>query len=80
MVVADLDGNQQVRFYSIDPGHALERHAGKSKFRNRFYYQFEREKSWTHPGVCAFGQINGGPAFQGFQHIAGNTVPLCHNF
>jgi hypothetical protein len=32
----------------------------------------------TRPGVRAFGRVNGGLAFQGFQTIAGNAVPLCH--
>eukprot|EP00291_Cryptomonas_curvata_P014617 CAMPEP_0172155152 /NCGR_PEP_ID=MMETSP1050-20130122/2459_1 /TAXON_ID=233186 /ORGANISM="Cryptomonas curvata, Strain CCAP979/52" /LENGTH=112 /DNA_ID=CAMNT_0012824003 /DNA_START=662 /DNA_END=997 /DNA_ORIENTATION=+ len=76
----ELDGDQAVVFYYVDPGHALERHAGKSKFRNEFYYQYEREKSWTHPGVRVFGRVNGGLAFQGFQCLAGNVVPLCHVF
>jgi hypothetical protein len=78
--VAELDGDQPVLFYYVDPGHALERHAGKSKFRNKFYYQYEREESWTHPGMRAFGRVNGGLAFQGFQRLAGNAVPLCHVF
>jgi hypothetical protein len=76
--LTDLDGDQPVVFYYIDPGHALERHAGKLKFRNKFYYQYQREESWTRPGVRAFGRVNGGLAFQGFQKIAGNAVPLCH--
>ena len=78
--IADMDGDQPVVFYYIDPGYALERHAGKSKFNGKFYYQYEREDSWTHPGVRAFGRVNGGLAFQGFQKIAGNAVPLCHIF
>ena len=48
--------------------------------RNEFYYQYEREKSWTHPGARVFGRVNGGLAFQGFQCLAGNAVPLCHVF
>ena len=80
IVVIELDGEQPVCFYCIDPGHALERHAGKAKFKNKFYYQYEREDSWTRPGVRAFGRVNGGLAFQGFQRIAGNAVPLCHVF
>ena len=67
-------------FYYIDPGYAMERHAGKAKFKNKFYYQYEREASWTRPGVRAFGRVNGGLAFQGFQTIAGNAVPLCSVF
>jgi hypothetical protein len=78
--LTELDGDQPVVFYYIDPGHALERHAGKLKFKNKFYYQYEREESWTRPGVRAFGRVNGGLAFQGFQQIAGNAVPLCHVF
>ncbi len=72
------DGDQPVVFYYIDPGHALERHADKLKLKNKFYYQYEREESWTRPGVRAFGRVNGGLVFQGFQTIAGNAVPLCH--
>ncbi len=78
--MAELDGDQAVLFCYVDPGHALERNAGKSKFRNKFYYQYEREESWTHPGLRAFGRVNGGLAFQGFQRLAGNAVPLCHVF
>ncbi len=70
----DMDGAQPVLFYYINPGHALERHAGKSKFRNKFYYQCEREDSWTSPGVRAFGRVNGVLVFQGVQAI----TPLCH--
>ncbi len=54
--------------------------AGKSKFRGKFYYQYEREDSWTSHGVRVFGRVNGCLAFQGFQQIAGNAVPLCHVF
>jgi hypothetical protein len=75
-----LDGEQSVIFYYIDPGYAMERHAGKAKFKNKFYYQYEREESWTRPGVRAFGRANGGLAFQGFQKVAGNAVPLCSVF
>jgi hypothetical protein len=67
-------------FYYVDPGDALERHAGKAKFRTKFYYQYEYEEFWTRPGVRAFGRVNMGIAFQGFQTIAGNAVPLCHIF
>jgi hypothetical protein len=69
-----------VLFYYIDPCYAMERHAGKAKFKNKFYFQYEREDSWTRPGVRAFGRANGGTAFQGFQIRAGNAVPLCHVF
>ncbi len=58
----------------------MERHVGKAKFRSKFYYQYEYEDSWTRPGVRTFGRVNGGLAFQGFQAIAGNVVPLCSVF
>jgi hypothetical protein len=74
---ADMDGDQPVVFYYIDPGYALERHAGKSKFKGKFYYQYEREDSWTRPGVRAFGRVNGGLAFQGFQKIADALSRKC---
>jgi hypothetical protein len=75
-----LDGDQPVLFYYIDPAYAMERFAGKTKFRNKFYYQFQRQESWTNPGVRAFGRANAGLVFQAFQKIAGNAVPLCHLF
>ncbi len=82
IVLTELDGDQSVLFYCVDPGHALERHAGKAKFKNKFYFQYEREESWTRPCVRAFqvGHVNAGIVFQGFQRIAGNAVPLCHVF
>ena len=73
-------GDQHVVFYYIDPCYAMERHAGKAEFKNKFYFQYEREDSWTRPGVRAFGRVNGGTAFQGFQIRAGNAVPMCHVF
>jgi hypothetical protein len=77
-----LDGDQPVVFYYIDPCYAMERHAGKAKFKNKFYFQYECEdhNSWTRPGVREFGRVNGGTAFQGFQIRAGNAVPMCHVF
>ncbi len=56
-------------FYYIDPGHALERYAGKLKFKNNFYYQHEREESWTRPGVRAFGRVNGALPFKAFKQL-----------
>ena len=80
LLYADLDGDQPVLFYYIDPGYAMERFAGKTKFRNKFYYQYKRQESWTNPGMRAFGRVNAGLIFQGFQKIAGNAVSLCHIF
>ncbi len=48
--------------------------------KNKFYFQYERKDSCTRPGVRAFGRVNEGTAFQGFQIRAGNAVPMCHVF
>ena len=47
----------------------MERHGGKAKFKNKFYYQYEREESWTRPGVCAFGRANGFWHFKVFRQL-----------
>ncbi len=75
ILVAELDVDQPVVFYYIDPCFAMERHAGKAKFNNKIYFQHEREDSRTLPGVHAFSRMNGGTAFQGFQILAGYAVP-----
>ena len=56
--VSELDGDQLVNFYWIDPVMVAERSAGKSKYAGKLYLKFEAEDSWTRPGVCAFGCIN----------------------
>jgi hypothetical protein len=38
----------------------MERFAEKTKLRNKFCFQYEGEESWTQPGMCAFGRLNGG--------------------
>jgi hypothetical protein len=76
----ESDGDQPVVVYYIDPCFATEQHAGKAKIKDKFYFQYEREDWWIRPGVRAFGRVNGGTAFQGFQIQAGNAVPICHVF
>jgi hypothetical protein len=80
ILVAELDGDQPVVFHYIDPCFAMERHAGKAKFKSKFYFQHEPEDSWTGPGVRAFGRVNGGTAFQGFQILAGNAIQCVTSF
>ncbi len=60
---SDLDGDQLVDFYWIDPLFAAERIAAKSKYAGNLYLQFEPEESWERPGVRAFGRVNGGLVF-----------------
>ncbi len=54
-----MDGDQLVDFYWTNPVMAAECIAGKSEFAasGNLYLQFEREKSWTRPGVHAFGRV-----------------------
>jgi hypothetical protein len=40
--------------YYMNPCFAMERYAGKAEFKHKFYFQYEREDSWTRPGVRAF--------------------------
>jgi len=72
--IADMDGDQPLAFYDIYPGYAVERHAGKSKFKGKLYYQYECKDSWTRPGNHAFVRVNGDLAFQGLQK---SLVTLC---
>ncbi len=73
----ELDGDQPVVCYYIDPCYAMERHAGKAKFKNKFYFHYEREDSWARPGVRSFGRVNGGTAFQGFQISSNVSRHFC---
>ncbi len=45
-LVAEWDGDQPLVFDFINPCYAMEHHAGKAKFKNKFYFQYER------PGPC----------------------------
>ena len=50
--VSELDGDQRVDFYWIDPVMVAERLAGKPKYAGKLYLQFKTEDSWTRPGVA----------------------------
>ena len=75
MMVADLDGDQTLDLYWIDPVDAAVRFAGKPKFVGKFYYQYEREESHTRPGKRAFGRANAGLVFQQAQLVDMHSVP-----
>ena len=74
--VSELDGDQLVDFYWIDPVMVAERLAGKSKYAGKLYLKFETEDSWTRPGVRAFGRINGGLIFEAAYILDKRSVPL----
>ena len=44
--VSEMDGDQLVDFYWIDPVMVAERLAGKSKYAGKLYLKFEKEDSW----------------------------------
>ena len=77
---SDLDGDQLVDFYWIDPLFAAERIAAKSKYAGNLYLQFEPEDSWERPGVRAFGRVNGGLVFEAAYFMDMESVPMLSVF
>ena len=74
--IIELDGDQLVDFYWIDPLMNAERIVAKSKYAGKLYLQFEPEESWERPGVRAFGRVNGGLIFEAAYLIDRTSVPL----
>ena len=74
--IIDLDGDQLVDFYWIDPLINAERIVAKSKYAGKLYLQFQPEESWERPGVRAFGRVNGGLIFEAAYLIDRTSVPL----
>ena len=74
--IIDLDGDQLVDFYWIDPLMNAERIVAKSKYAGKLYLQFQPEESWERPGVRAFGRVNGGLIFEAAYLIDRTSVPL----
>ena len=60
----------------FDPVMVAERLAGKSKYAGKLYLKFEKEDSWTRPGVREFGRINGGLIFEAAYILDKRSVPL----
>jgi hypothetical protein len=75
-----MNGDQLVDLYWIDPMMAAERITGKSKYAGNLYLQFEREESWTRPGVHAFGRVNGGLVFETAYFLDKTNVTLISVF
>ena len=74
--MTELDGDQLVDFYWVDPLLSAERIVAKSKYAGKLYLQFEPEESWERPGVRAFGRVNGGLIFEAAYLIDRTSVPL----
>ncbi len=50
--------------------------AGKTKYAENLYLQFELEVSWERPGVRAFGRVNGGLVFEAAYLLDKSSVPM----
>jgi hypothetical protein len=73
---AELDGNQVLNFYWIDPIDAAKRFISKPKFAKKLYTQYRRENSTQRPGKRAFGRANSGLVFQTCQAVDRFSSPL----
>jgi hypothetical protein len=62
-------GDHLVDFYWIDPMFAAEPIAAQFDFSGKLYLRFEPEESWERPGVCTFGNVNGGHVFEDVQTL-----------
>ena len=73
---ADLDGDQILDFYWIDPIEAAKWFISRPKFKGKLYTQFERQNSTERPGKRGFGRANAGLVFQTCQAVDEYSSPL----
>jgi len=78
--VTDLDGEQPLVLYWIDPVDAMDRFVARPEFKDKLYYQYERQRSEQIPTKRAFGRANSGLVFQEAQAFDMFSVPLLHLF
>jgi len=78
MLLTELDGDQTLDFYWIDPIETAKRFVARTKCAGKLYYQYEREESSQHlqKRLRAFGRANSGLVFQTAQLIDMYSVPL----
>jgi len=76
----DLDGDQILDFYFIDPVASMDRFIGQPKFASKTYFKYERQESELRPNKRAFGRANSGLVFQEAQLLDMYSVPLLHLF
>jgi hypothetical protein len=72
----ELDGDQVLDFFWIDPIDAAKRFISKPKFAGKLYTRYERQDSLRRPGKRAFGRANSGLVFQSAQFIDIFSSPL----
>ena len=74
MPVQDLDGDQELDCYWIDPIAAAKLMVARDRFAGKICYQYEREESAN--GCRVFVKANSGLVFQSAQQIDPYSVPL----
>ena len=72
----EMDGDQVLDFYWIDPIAAAKRFISKPNFAGKLYTKYERQDSVRRPGKRAFGRANSGLVFQSAQFIDPFSSPL----
>ena len=76
----ELDGDQVLTFYWIDPIDAADRMVARPEFADHFYFHYERQESEQRPTKRAFGRANSGMVFQEAQLLDPFSVPMLHLF
>jgi len=77
---AELDGDQDLELYWVDPVDAMDRLVARPEFKGKIYLQYERQESEQRPTKRAFGRANSGLVFQEAQALDLNSVPMLHLF
>ena len=70
---AELDGDQDLQLYWIDPVDAMDRLVARPEFKGKIYLQYERQESEQRPTKRAFGRANSGLVFQEAQALDLNS-------
>ena len=77
---AELDGDQDLELYWVDPANAMDRLVAWQGFKSKMYLQNERQESEQRPTKRAFGRANSSLVFQEVQALDLNSVPMLHLF
>lgn len=76
MTSTELDGDQVLDFYWLDPIAAVKRFVSRPQFAGKLYTKYERQDSLRRPAKRAFGRANSGLVFQSAQLVDVNSSPL----
>ena len=76
----ELDCEQVLTFYWIDPIDAADRMVARPEFADKFYFRYERQESEQRPTKRAFGRANSALVFQEAQLLDMFSVPMLHLF